>query len=245
MSIACVGIGPGGGTDMTRRALDALDAADVIVGYSTYVSLIRDAYPHKEFVSTPMRGEVQRCERALELARTGRSVALVCSGDPGIYGMAGLLIELAGRLCPTVEVEVIPGVTAANGGAAILGAPLMHDWCSISLSDLMTPWEVIERRLEAAAAADFCICLYNPSSHGRPHHLRRACDVLLRHLDEGTVCGMARGVGRTDQESIVLSLAELREAQADMTTTVYVGNSQTRVVGGRMVTPRGYVLGDG
>lgn len=245
MSIACVGIGPGGGRDMTRRALDALDAADVIVGYTTYVSLVRDAYPHKELVCTPMRGEVERCERALELARTGRSVALVCSGDPGIYGMAGLLIELAERLCPNVEVEVIPGVTAANGGAAILGAPLMHDWCSISLSDLMTPWEVIERRLEAAAAADFCICLYNPSSRGRPNHLRRACDVLLKHLDESTVCGMARNVGRADQESTVLSLAELREARADMTTTAYVGNSQTRVVGGRMVTPRGYVLGGG
>lgn len=243
MTLTCVGLGPGGHDDMTLRARAALDEADVIVGYTTYIDLVRADYPHKELVATGMRGEVERCRQALARAASGERVAVVCSGDPGVYGMAGLLFELAEEY-PGVEVEVVPGVSAANGGAALLGAPLMHDWCSISLSDLMTPWELIERRLEAAAQADLCICLYNPASHGRPDHLRRACDVLLRHLSGETVCGMARRIGRDGEHVQTLTLHELRDAQADMLTSVFVGNSQTRVVSGRMVTPRGYMHGE-
>ena len=237
--LTCVGIGPGGADDMTLRARKALDAADLIVGYSTYIDLIRDAYPHKELLATPMRREVERCRLALGRAREGRRVAMVCSGDPGIYGMAGLLLELAEEY-EGVDVEVIPGVSAANGGAAVLGAPLMHDWCTISLSDLMTPWELIERRLVAAAQADFCISLYNPASRHRPDHLRRACDILLSHRSPETVCGYVRNIGRSGEEHHILTLGELRDAQVDMFTCVFVGNSQTRAIDGRMVTPRGY-----
>ena len=239
MSLTCVGLGPGGADDLTLRARAALEEAEVIVGYTTYVNLIRDAFPRKEFVVTGMRGEVERCRLALERAAAGSKIAVVCSGDPGVYGMAGLLLELAPEY-PGVQVEVIAGVTAANGGAAVLGAPLMHDWCSISLSDLMTPWTVIERRLVAAAEADFCIALYNPSSHGRSDYLARACDVLLAHRRGSTVCGCVRNIGRTGEEHHLMTLAELRDAQVDMLTCVFIGNSQTRVIDGCMVTPRGY-----
>lgn len=239
MTLTCVGLGPGGSDDLTLRARAALDASEVIVGYTTYIDLIRDAYSHKELVATGMRGEVERCRMALERAAAGQQVAVVCSGDPGVYGMAGLLLELAPEY-PQVEVKVVAGVTAANGGAAVLGAPLMHDWCSISLSDLMTPWETIEHRLAAAAEADFCIVLYNPSSRGRSDYLARACDVLLATRDAATVCGYVRNIGRAGEEFRLLSLGELRDAQVDMLTCVYVGNSQTRVIDGRMVTPRGY-----
>lgn len=239
-SVACVGLGPGGADDLTLRAHKALRAAEVIVGYKTYVDLIRDAYPNAEYVVTGMRGEVERCRRALELASTGRRVAVVCSGDPGVYGMAGLLFELAPEYSG-VGVEVVPGVTAANGGAAVLGAPLMHDWCAISLSDLMTPWEDIERRLRAAAEAGFCISLYNPASRGRADHLRRACDILLEHLSADTVCGFVRNIGREGETSMTLTLAELKDVEADMRTCVFIGNERTKLIDGRMVTPRGYL----
>lgn len=240
MTLTCVGLGPGGHDDLTLRAKAALDEAEVIVGYTTYLDLIRDDYPDKELVATGMRGEVERCRQALARAAAGQRVAVVCSGDPGVYGMAGLLLQLAEEY-PDVRVEVVPGVTAANGGAALLGAPLMHDWCSISLSDLMTPWERIEARLVAAAEADFCICLYNPASHGRPDHLRRACDILLRHRPGDTVCGIARCISRDGERTELLTLRELRDASVDMLTSVFVGNSQTQVLAGRMVTPRGYL----
>lgn len=239
MRLTCVGLGPGAHDDLTGKARTALEEADLIVGYTTYIELVRDAYPDKEFLATPMRSEVERCRMALDRAAAGQRVALVCSGDPGVYGMAGLLLQLAEEY-PGVDVDIVAGVTAANGGAAVLGAPLMHDWCTISLSDLMTPWETIERRLVAAAEADFCIVLYNPSSHGRRDHLRRACDILLAHRSPLTVCGYVRNIGREGQSSRILALGELRNTQVDMLTSVFVGNSMTRVVSGRMVTPRGY-----
>ena len=240
--IYVVGLGPGGGADLTQRARAALEACDVIAGYTTYVDLVRADYPHKETLVTGMRGEVQRCRAALERACEGACVALVCSGDPGVYGMAGLVLELAEDmgLLDRVQVEVAPGVTAATGGAALLGAPLMHDFCLVSLSDLLTPWETIEARLRAAAQAGFVICLYNPCSHGRPDYLERAANILLEELPASTVCGIARNVGRPNEASHVLRLGELAQADADMTSVVFIGNRTTRDIAGRMVTPRGY-----
>ena len=176
---------------------------------------------------------------ALAAAAGGKTVAVVCSGDAGVYGMAGLIYELA-RQYPPVDVEVVPGVTAAQSGAAVLGAPLMHDFAVVSLSDLLTPWHAIEQRLLAAAEADFVLCLYNPASHGRPEHLAKACDILLRVRKAETVCGWVRNIGRPGEESGVLALGALRGFAADMFTTVFIGNSRTRELGGKMVTPRGY-----
>lgn len=237
--IRVVGIGPGDYREMTVRAVDALNACDVIVGYHVYVDLVKAHFPDKEFHTTPMRREVDRCKLALELAREGRDVAMICSGDAGIYGMAGLIYELLGDE-GDIEVEVVGGLTAACSGAARLGAPLTHDFAVISLSDLLTPWETIERRLECAAMGDFAVALYNPSSVKRRDYLQRACDILLRHAKPETVCGAVRNIGREGEAVEVMTLAELRDYEADMFTTVFVGNSHTRVIDGHMVTPRGY-----
>ena len=234
-----VGLGPGDEQNMTGRALAALEESEVIVGYTAYVDLIRARYPEKAFLATAMRGEVERCRMALEAACGGRTVAVVSSGDAGVYGMAGLVYELAQEYDP-IDIEVVPGVTAACSGAALLGAPLIHDFAVISLSDLLTPWELIERRLDAAGRADFCICLYNPASRRRAGYLRRACDILLRSRAPETVAGLVRNAGRAGESARVLTLGELREAQADMFTTVFIGNSQTKKLNGGMVTPRGY-----
>ena len=234
-----VGIGPGNCEEMTLCAADALNACEMIVGYTAYVELIREHFPGKDFRATPMKREVERCRLALKLAREGRDVAVISSGDAGVYGMAGLILELRGAEVEP-EVQVIPGITAALSGAARLGAPIGHDFCTISLSDLLTPWETIEKRLACAAEGDFCIALYNPGSAKRRDFLRRACDILLGHMPGDRVCGVARNIGRAGEETRILTLAELRDCEADMFTTVFIGNSQTRAVGGRMVTPRGY-----
>ena len=239
MKVTAVGLGPGAGADMTGRARRAIEEAGLVVGYTAYIDLIREEFPEKEMVSTGMRREVDRCRAAVEAAAGGKNVAVVCSGDSGIYGMAGLLFEIAAEF-PGVTVEVVPGVTAASGGAALLGAPLTNDFAVISLSDLLTPWETIENRLLCAARGDFSICLYNPSSKKRAGYLRRACDILLREKDGTTVCGWVRNIGREGLERRVLTLAELREETVDMFTTVFIGSSATREIGGWMVTPRGY-----
>lgn len=236
-----VGLGPGGSRWMTWEARAALEQAEVLCGYTVYLDLIRGEFPDKEYFSTPMTQEIERCRAALERARSGRTTALVCSGDAGVYGMAGPVLELAPQF-PEVEIQVVPGVTAALAGAAVLGAPLMHDFAVLSLSDLLTPWEVIRRRLELAAQGDFVLCLYNPSSRRRRDHLRRACDIVLAHRGPETVCGWVRNAGRAQEEHQVLTLGELREAQVDMFTTVFIGSAATRRIGDRMVTPRGYEL---
>lgn len=240
--VYAVGLGPGAGDDLTGRARAALDRCDLFCGYGVYLDLVRAEYPDKESFETPMRQERARCEAALAAASRGRTVGMLCSGDAGIYGMAGLLIELA-EYYPGVEIETVPGVTAANGGAAVLGAPLMHDFAVVSLSDLMTPWERIAARLRAAAEADFVIVLYNPASKKRADYLRRACEILLRYKAPETVCGYVRRIGRAGEESGILTLAELVGFSADMFTTIYIGNSETREIGGKMVTPRGYSTG--
>ncbi len=234
-----VGLGPGARAGMTFAAAAALDEADVLCGYKTYIELVRGAYPDKPVLRTPMTREEERCRMALEAAAGGQTVAVVCSGDAGVYGMAGLIYELAQQY-PPVDIEVVPGVTAAQSGAAVLGAPLMHDFAVVSLSDLLTPWQAIERRLTAAAEADFVLCLYNPASHGRPGHLAKACACVLRVRAPETVCGWVRSIGRAGEESGLLTLDALQGFAADMFTTVFIGNSRTRELGGKMVTPRGY-----
>ena len=237
--VIVVGIGPGEYEQMTVKAVNALNSCDTIVGYTVYVDLVREHFAGKEMLTTPMRKETQRCEMAFEEAAKGKTVAMICSGDAGVYGMSGLIYEV-GEKYPGVEVEVVSGVTAALSGGAGLGAPLMHDFAVISLSDLMTPWEKIEKRLLCAAQADFVICLYNPSSHKRKDYLQRACDLVLQYAAPETVCGIAQNIGREGESARVLTLRELRDTEVDMFTTVFIGNSQTKVIGGKMVTPRGY-----
>ncbi len=234
-----VGLGPGGAEYMTEEARAALARADVLVGYTVYLDLVRDMFPDKEIFTTPMRQEIERCRRALEMASGGKTVAMLSSGDAGVYGMAGLILEMSGEF-PEVEIEVVAGVTAALSGAAALGAPLMHDFCVISLSDLLTPWETIKRRLRCAAEGDFAVCIYNPCSKKRRDHLRRACDILLDVKSPDTVSGWVRNIGREGQEMKILTLGELRDEELDMFTTVFVGSSKTHRIGDRMVTPRGY-----
>ena len=234
-----VGIGPGSYQNMTVRAQQAIEACDVIVGYTVYIDLVKDLYPDKKFVTTGMRKEVERCEMALECAKEGNNVAMICSGDAGVYGMSGLIEELAVKY-EGVGVETVPGVSAVLSGAALLGAPLMHDFAVISLSDLMTPWEKIEKRLLSAAEADFVICLYNPSSHKRHDYLRRACELVLKHASPETVCGVAKNIGRDGESFDIMTLDVLKDTEVDMFSTVFIGNSQTKKLGNRMVTPRGY-----
>jgi precorrin-3B C17-methyltransferase len=236
-----VGIGPGGGADLTFRARDALESCDVIAGYAKYVELVKEAFPDKRFLTTGMRGEERRCEMAYEEAEKGKTVAMVCSGDPGIYGMASLCLEIGARRGGGVRIEIIPGVTAACGGAALLGAPLSDDFAVISLSDLLTPWETIEKRLRCAAEGGFAICLYNPQSRARRGYLGRACAVLLETRPPHTVCGLVRNLGREGEGCELTTLGRLGEAEADMFTTVFIGSAGTLNLGGRMVTPRGYL----
>lgn len=238
-TVYVVGLGPGAKKQMTIEAREALERCSLIVGYTVYVDLIRDQYPGKQVLTTPMRKETERCKMAMEAAKEGQDVAIVCSGDAGVYGMAGLMYEV-GKTFPEVSIEIIPGITSANGGAAILGAPLMHDFAVISLSDLLTPWEKIAQRIRGAAMADFVICLYNPSSKKRKDYLRKACRMVLEYQMPDTVCGIVRNIGRTGEEAQIMSLQELRDTEVDMFTTVYIGNSQTKVIRGKMVTPRGY-----
>ena len=237
--IYVVGIGPGEYEQMTLKAIHALENSDVIIGYTVYVDLVRDHFAGKEFMTTPMKKEVDRCVIAFEEAQKGKTVSMICSGDAGVYGMAGLMYEVGVRY-PNVELEIIPGVTAALGGGAVLGAPLIHDFCLISLSDLLTPWEKIEKRLLAASEADLSICLYNPSSKKRHDYLMKACDLMMQYKSPETVCGIVGNIAREGEFSRVMTLKELRDTQVDMFTTVFVGNSQTKEINGKMVTPRGY-----
>lgn len=237
--IYVVGIGPGAYDQMTGKAISALQESDVIIGYTVYVDLVKDHFADKEFLTTPMKKEVDRCVLAFEEAKKGKTVSMICSGDAGVYGMAGLMYEV-GEDYPDVELEILPGVTAATGGAAVLGAPLIHDFCLISLSDLLTPWEKIEARLLGASQADFIICLYNPSSRKRHDYLKKACDLMMRYKAPETVCGIVANIAREGEMSQVMTLKELRDTQVDMFTTVFIGNSQTKEINGKMVTPRGY-----
>lgn len=240
MKLYVIGIGPGGADQMTPRARAAIEASDIIAGYTTYIDLVRPLIGDREILQTPMKQEIDRCTRARDAALTGKTVAMICSGDAGVYGMAGLMHEVCADY-PELDIEVVPGITAACAGAAVLGAPLIHDFAVISLSDLLTPWEKIEKRLDLAAQADFCICLYNPSSKKRADYLQKACDIMLKSKSLDTPCGYVQNIGRDGERGTVCMLAELRDTSVDMFTTVFVGNSQTKILGGRLVTPRGYL----
>lgn len=234
-----VGMGPGGAGGLTAEANRILSQCDLLCGYTAYIELLSPLFPDTETIATPMMTEIQRCHLALEAAAEGRQTAMVCSGDAGVYGMAGPILELAPSY-PQVDIVVVAGVTAAQSGAAVLGAPLSHDFAVVSLSDLLTPWSVIERRLEGAAQGDFCLCIYNPRSKKRARHLAKACEILRRHKGGDTVCGWVRNIGREGQSHGLLTLAELPDLAADMFTTIFVGNRDTVALQGRMVTPRGY-----
>ncbi|MBT1075297.1 cobyric acid synthase [Geobacter grbiciae] len=239
-----VGIGPGDLDHMTFQANEALDAADAVVGYKTYLDLIAPLIAGKEIVSSGMMKEVERCREALDLAASGKTVALVSSGDAGIYGMAGLALELAAELVAPPEIVVVPGVSAVQAAAAVLGAPLMHDFTVISLSDLLTPWDLIERRLVAAATADFVVALYNPRSKGRVQQIEEARQILLSARPADTPVGIVRNALREGEERIVTTLGRMLDHPIDMFSLVIVGNSATFVdPAGRMVTPRGYKAG--
>ena len=239
--VYAVGIGPGEPEQMTPQAEAALRRADLIVGYKTYVDQIRPVFPDKEYKVSGMRQELLRIREALEEARTGKTVAVISSGDASVYGMGGLLWELSEQY-DDVDVECVAGITAALSGGAVLGAPLGHDFTCVSLSDLLTPWDLIRKRLELAAEGDFVIALYNPSSRTRQHRYEEACRILLEHRPGNTVCGWCRNIGRQGEEWKVCTLKELQQQPVDMLTTVFIGNSRTRVIRGRMVTPRGYEL---
>ena len=236
--IYVIGFGPGEYKQMTVEAIEVMKAVDVIAGYTVYTDIVKEHFPDKEYVNTPMKKEVDRCRLTLDIAKSGKKVALVCSGDAGVYGLAGLMYELSQD--EDVDIEVVAGVSAVLSGASVLGAPLIHDFAVISLSDLLTPWERIEQRLDAAAKADFAICLYNPSSKKRADYLSKACQIMMKTKSEDTVCGLVENIGREGQRYEVLSLKELEKTEVNMFTTVFIGNSQTMNIKGKMVTPRGY-----
>lgn len=239
--IKVIGIGPGEEKMMTGQAIDALEECDVLVGYPVYLNLLDERFSKKEWLSTPMKQEKERCEMCFIEARKGKKVALICSGDAGVYGLASLMYEM-GKNYPDCEIEVIAGITAANSGAALMGAPLNHDFCVISLSDLLTPWEKIEKRLIAAAEGDFAIAIYNPSSKKRADYLQRACDILMNIIEEDRPCGYAENIGREGSKIEICTLKELRERKVNMFTTVFIGNSNTIVINGKLVAKRGYEL---
>ena len=233
-----VGFGSGARGCMTSDAETALMNSDLIIGYKTYTALMKPYFPDKQFIENGMRQETVRVKLALESAQT-QTVSLICSGDPELYGMAALAYEYLAEY-PDTEIQIVPGITAAFSGGAVLGAPLTHDTAIISLSDLLTPAEKIERRLRCAAEGDFVIVLYNPSSKQRADYLQRACGIILQYRVPETVCGYVKNIGRDGEYAHICTLSELQNEQADMFTTVYIGNSETRVIAGKMVTPRGY-----
>ncbi len=234
--IYAIGIGPGSQETMTLEAVHAIEKSDVIVGYKTYIDLISDLIKDKEVVSNGMKQEIDRVKKAVEISKTGKTVAVISSGDAGVYGMAGLVLELADG----EKVKTVPGVTASTAAAAVLGAPLMHDFCHISLSDLMTPIELIYKRVELAADADFVICFYNPRSNGRPHYLQNAFKIIKKYKDGSTPVGIVRNVARNNQDIIICTLDTIDYEKVDMVSIVIVGNNSTYIQGDKMITKRGY-----
>ncbi|MCR5212788.1 MAG: precorrin-3B C(17)-methyltransferase [Eubacterium sp.] len=238
--IYIIGIGPGAEEYLTNQERNAIEKSDIIVGYSLYVELLKKVYPDKEYRITGMRQEIERCRLCFELSEEGKTVSMICSGDAGIYGMASPMYELLNDY-PDTDLVVVPGITAASSGAAILGAPLNHDFCVISLSDLMTPWEVIEKRIRAAIAGDFAIAFYNPSSNRRADYLEKACNIMLdAGADPDRACGYVENIGRQGTRALCCTLKELKATKVNMFTTVFVGNSMSYIKDNKLITKRGY-----
>ena len=240
--ISIVGIGPGNISDMTPKARRAIETAEVIAGYNTYIKLISELIGGKKIIGTAMMQEVERCQMTIDAARAGKNIALISSGDAGIYGMAGLVIDMILELPESErpQFEVIAGISAVNAAAAILGAPLMHDFAVISLSDLLTDWELIKKRVECAAAGDFVIALYNPKSHKRVKNIFEVQEILLRYKNKNTPVGIVTNAGRLNEQKIISTLENFTNEEINMFSLVLIGNSQTYVKAGFMITPRGY-----
>lgn len=235
--IYVVGLGPGNKENMTFRAYDVLKNSDIIIGYKTYVDLIEGMFPDKKIIKSYMKKEVARCEETLKLALEGNIISLISSGDAGVYGMAGLMLEIAGG---QVEVEIVPGITSANASASLGGAPIVHDTVNISLSNLLTDWELIKKRIDLASQGDFVITLYNPKSSGRSELINEARDIMLKHKRKDTPVLIARNVGREGENYDITTLDKMLDYEINMFSTVIIGNSNTKVVNNKMITPRGY-----
>ncbi len=240
--IYVVGLGPGDRKNMTLRCIDALENSDVIIGYSKYIELVEEYYSHKTLISSPMKKEVDRCIETINIALSdgGKTVSLISSGDSGIYGMAGVLLETADRMNFEGEIEIIPGVTALSASASVLGAPVIHDFAVISLSDLLTPLDTIKKRIELAAEGDFVICIYNPKSKKRTDYVDMAVDIILKHRKGKTPVGIVRNAGRKDESCVICTLDTLKSQYVDMFSTIIIGNSQSYQSFGKIITPRGY-----
>ena len=235
--IYVVGLGPGNKENMTFRAYDVLKNSDIIIGYKTYVDLIEGMFPDKKIIKSYMKKEVARCEETLKLALEGNIISLISSGDAGVYGMAGLMLEIADG---QVEVEIVPGITSANASASLGGAPIVHDSVNISLSNLLTDWELIKKRIDLASQGDFVITLYNPKSSGRPELINEARDIMLKYKRKDTPVLIARNVGREGENYDITTLDKMLDYEINMFSTVIIGNSNTKVLNNKMITPRGY-----
>ena len=235
--IYVVGIGPGKKADMTFRAYDALEKSDVIIGYKTYIDLIKEYFPEKELISSPMKKEVDRCREVVDIAETGKTVSLISSGDAGVYGMAGIMLEIVPE---SIETEIIPGVTASNAAAATAGAPIMHDYATISLSDLLTDWELIKKRVELASQGDFVISLYNPKSKGRVTQIEEAVQIMQKYKSKETPVAIVKNAGREDEKVSTATLGTMLDYEIDMLTVIIIVNSKTFTRNDKIITPRGY-----
>ncbi|KAA1176956.1 precorrin-3B C(17)-methyltransferase [Photorhabdus heterorhabditis] len=240
--LTVIGIGPGNESMMTQEAIAAIREAEIVVGYKTYTHLVKHLTMDKEVIKTGMCKEIERCQTAIDLALSGRKVVLISSGDAGIYGMAGLVLELVCQQQCDLEVKLVAGITASIAAASLLGAPLMHDFCHISLSDLLTPWPMIEKRIIAAAQADFVICFYNPRSRGREGHLAKAFELMRPWKAAQTPVGVVKAAARKKQDKWITTFSEMDFSPVDMTSLVIVGNQTTYCRDGLMITPRGYEL---
>lgn len=236
--IYVVGIGPGNKENMTFKAYSAMNNSDVIIGHKTYISLVENMFKNKIFIKSSMRKEMERCQETLRLAKEGRTISLISSGDSGVYGMAGIMLEILGD--SNIEIEIIPGVTASNASAALAGAPIMHDSVSISLSDLLVDWEIIKKRIEFASKGDFVISFYNPKSKKRKSQIEEAREIMLKHKNNKTPVLIAWKVGREGENYKITNIENMLNYEINMFSTVIVGNSNTFVKKGRMITPRGY-----
>ncbi|KAB3539058.1 precorrin-3B C(17)-methyltransferase [Alkaliphilus pronyensis] len=240
--IYVIGLGPGNRQHTTPAAIEAIGQSGVIVGYNTYIELIEDLLTDKKVVFSGMRKEVDRCTQAFNYASQGEIVSLISSGDAGVYGMAGIMNEVLMKKGSNIEIEIVPGITAANAAASILGAPIMHDYVTISLSDLLTDWKLIKKRLHCGGEGDFVICIYNPKSKGRQDHIKEARDILLKYKRKDTPVGIVRNAKREKEGYILTTLEHMLDYEIDMVTVVIVGNSHTYIANNRMITPRGYRL---